>query len=64
MAPPRAPNRSAQRAHGVLIISAWRKFPPDAPDLCEGWLDTLSVAGYRLRHRGTRCDAVIAVLRF
>ena len=24
----------------------------------EGWLDTLSVAGYRLRNKGTRCGAV------
>ena len=25
----------------------------------DGWLDTLSVAGYRLRNKGTRCGAVV-----
>ena len=29
----------------------------------EGWLDTLSVAEYRLRKKGTRCGMVVA-LRF
>ena len=46
----------------VLIISARRQFPPGAPVAGsliyrpKGWSDTLSVAGYRLRNKGTRCD--------
>ena len=58
-----------QRAHGVLIISGRREFPPDplvagSLDLCEGWLDTLSVAGCRLRHKGILCDAVLNRVAF
>ena len=66
MAPPRAPNRSAHARSSNNKCLA--EIPARRPccwvtDLCEGWLDTLSVAGYRLRHKGPRCDAVIA-LRF
>ena len=55
--------------HGVLIISGRREFPPGASVAgsliyIEGWLDTLSVAGYRLRNKGTRCGAVVARVAF
>ena len=62
MAPPRAPTRSARARSSNNKCLA--EIPARRPccwvtDLCEGWLDTLSVAGYRLRHKGTRCDAVM-----
>ena len=51
----------------VLMISARRQFPPGAPVAgsliyikTKGMVGyTLSVAGYRLRNKGTRCDAVV-----
>ena len=63
MAPPRAPNGSRSSNNKCLAEIPARRPCCWVTDLCEGWLDTLSVAGYRLRHKGTRCDAVIA-LRF
>ena len=50
----------------VLIISAKLQFPPGAPVagslICiktRGMVGSLSVAGYRLRNKGTRCGAVV-----
>ena len=66
MAAPRAPNRSARaRSSNNKCLAEITARRPCCwvTDLGEGWLDTLSVAGYRLRHKEILCDAVIA-LRF